>query len=53
MRWITWIWLFDFNIKHVLGRKYIVANNLLCRLYMILEVEEEEEEENIKDFMDA
>jgi len=54
IRWITWIRLFDFNIKYVLGKKYIVANGLSRRLYMILEIEEEDsKEEDIKDFVDT
>jgi hypothetical protein len=38
----------------MLGKKYIVANGLSRRLYIILEIEEEDsEEEDIKDFVDA
>jgi hypothetical protein len=37
-----------------LGKKYIAANGLSRRPYMILEIEEEDsEEEDIKDFVDA
>jgi hypothetical protein len=54
MRWITWIRLFDFNIKHMSRKKYITANGLSRRLYIILEIEEEDsKEEDIKDFVDA
>jgi hypothetical protein len=54
MRWITWIRLFDFDIKYVLGKKYIAANGLSRRPRMILEMEEEDsEEEDIEDFVDA
>jgi len=54
MRWITWIRLFDFNIKYMLGKKHIVANSLSYRLRIILEIKEEDsEEEDIKDFVDA
>jgi len=36
------------------GKKYIVANSLSRRLYMILEIKEEDsEEEDIKDFVDT
>jgi hypothetical protein len=36
------------------GKKYIVANSLSRRLYIILEIEEEDsEEEDIKDFVDT
>jgi hypothetical protein len=36
------------------GKKYIAANGLSRRLYMILEIEEEDsEEEDIKDFVDT
>jgi hypothetical protein len=38
----------------MLGKKYIVANSLSRRLYIILEVEEDDsKEEDIKDFVDA
>jgi len=36
------------------GKKYIAANSLSRRLYMILEIEEEDsEEEDIEDFIDT
>jgi hypothetical protein len=38
----------------VLGKKYIVANSLSYRLYIILEIEEEDsKEEDIEDFVDT
>jgi len=38
----------------VLRKKYIAANSLSRRLYIILEIEEEDsEEEDIKDFVDT
>jgi hypothetical protein len=38
----------------VLGKKYIVANSLSRRLRIILEIKEEDnEEEDIKDFVDT
>ena len=38
----------------MLGKKYIVANSLSRRLYIILEIEEEDsKEEDIKDFVDT
>jgi hypothetical protein len=38
----------------VSGKKHIVTNGLSRRLYIILEIEEEDsEEEDIKDFIDA
>jgi hypothetical protein len=38
----------------VSGKKYIAANSLSRRLYTILEIEEEDnEEEDIEDFVDA
>jgi hypothetical protein len=54
MRWIAWIRLFDFDVKHVSGKKYIAANGLSRRPRTILEMEEEDsEEEDIEDFVDA
>jgi hypothetical protein len=54
IRWITWIRLFNFNIKYILGKKYIAANGLSRRLRMILEIKEEDsEKEDIKDFIDT
>jgi len=36
------------------GKKYIVANSLSRRLYIILEIEEEDnKEEDIEDFVDT
>jgi hypothetical protein len=54
MRWIAWIRLFDFDVKHMSGKKYIAADGLSRRPRMILEMEEEDsKEEDIKDFVDA
>jgi hypothetical protein len=54
MRWIAWIRLFDFDVKHVSGKKHIAADGLSRRPRTILEVEEDDsEEEDIEDFVDA
>jgi hypothetical protein len=54
MRWIAWIRLFDFDIKHVSGKKYTTANGLSRRPRIILEIEEEDsKEEDIEDFVDT
>jgi hypothetical protein len=54
MRWIAWIRLFDFDVKHVSGKKHTAADGLSRRLRTILEMEEEDsEEEDIEDFVDA
>ena len=31
IRWLAWIRLFDFNIRHVSGYKYIIINGLSRR----------------------
>lgn len=31
-RWLAWIWLFDFKVKHVPGRKHTAADGLSQRL---------------------
>ena len=32
IRWLTWIRLFDFNVRHVLNKKYIAADELFRKL---------------------
>lgn len=51
-RWIAWIQLFDFEVRHIPGKKNLVADGLSRRPLGVLE-EEEEDEEDIDDYIDA
>ena len=53
VRWIAWIQLFDFKVKHVPGKKHTAANGLSRRGATPEEMEQEAEEENIDDFIEA
>ena len=51
-RWIAWIQLFDFDVRHVPGKANMVADGLSRRPLGPLE-EEDQDEEEIEDFIDA
>lgn len=51
-RWIAWIRLFDFDLRHVPGKKHSVAD-ALSRRPRNEEEEEEKEEVDVDDFIDA
>ena len=51
-RWLAWIHLFDFDVRHVSGKNQTAADGL-SRRPPTLQDEEGEEEENIDDFIAA
>lgn len=52
-RWIAWIRLFDFDIKHVPGNKHTAADGLSRRPRTKSDDRDELEEQDIEDFIDA
>ena len=50
--WLTWIKLFDFNIKHVFDKKHTITDDLFRRFRNFLNNINETHEENIDDFID-
>lgn len=50
--WIGWIRLFDFEVKHVPGKKDTAADGLSRRVATDQEMEEEAEEEDIDDLLE-
>ena len=50
-RWLTWIKLFDFNMKHVFDKKYIIVDDFSRRFRNFLNDINETHEKNIDDFM--
>ena len=53
VRWIAWIRLFDFEVKHVAGRKHTAADGLSRRPHTEEEIRAEQQEQDIDDFIDA
>lgn len=51
-RWLAWIRLFDFDVRHVAGKKNAVADGLSRRPLGPGEVEDQDEED-IEDFIDG
>ena len=52
IRWLTWIRLFDFDVRHVLGKKYTAADELFRRPREFSNDIDEVHEKNIDDFID-
>ena len=52
-RWIAWIQLFDFDVKHVAGKKHTAADGLSRKPPTEDDIREREMEEDIEDFIDA
>jgi hypothetical protein len=52
-RWLAWIQLFDFKVRHVSGKKHTAADGLSRRPATLLEEQEAEEEEDIDEFITA
>ena len=53
MKWVAWIRLFDFEVKHIPGKKHTAANGLSRRGATPDKMKEEAKEEDIDDFIDA
>ena len=52
-RWIAWIRLFDFDVKHIAGKKHTAADGLSRRPATQDDVEEAAKEPDIEDFIEA
>ena len=50
--WLTWICLFDFNVRHVFDKRHIMADELFRRLRELSNDIDEIHEKNIDDFID-
>ncbi len=50
-KWIVWIRLFDFDVRHILGNKYTAADGLSRRLSTEKDLAEAEFEEDIDNFI--
>ena len=53
MRWITYIKMFDFTVKYVLGIKHTIADSLSRRLCTNQDTEEQALKGEIDDFIDT
>ena len=51
-RWIAWIQLFDFDVKHVAGKKHTAADGLSRKPVTEEDIRERENEQDIEDFID-
>ena len=51
-RWSTWIYLFNFNVRHVFDKRHTAADELFRRFYESLNNIDEVYEKNIDDFID-
>ena len=52
IRWLTWICLFDFNVRHVLDKRHIATDELFRKLCEFLNDIDKVHEKNINDFID-
>jgi len=52
-RWLAWIHLFDFDVRHVPGKKHTAADGLSRRPATLLDEQEAENEEDIDEFIAA
>ena len=50
--WLTWIRLFDFDVRHVLDKKHTATDELSRRLCEFSNDIDEVHEKNINDFID-
>ena len=51
-RWLTWIHLFDFNIRHVLDKRHIATDEFFRKSCELSNDIDEIHEKNIDDFID-
>jgi hypothetical protein len=49
-RWLAWIRLFDFDVRHVAGRKHLAADGLSRRPWV--PEDDKESEEDVEEFLD-
>ena len=52
-RWLAWIRLFDFEVRHVAGKKHTAADGLSRKPVTQTDLEDQEREEEIDDFIAA
>lgn len=52
-RWIVWIRMFDFSVRHASGAKISAADGLSRRPATLEEMEEAKEDEDVEEFLDA
>ena len=52
IRWLTWIRLFNFDVRHVLDKKHTATDELSRRSRELLNDIDEVHEKNIDDFID-
>ena len=52
IRWLTWIKLFAFNIKHVFNKKYTIVDDLFQQFWSFSNDINKIYEKNIDDFID-
>jgi hypothetical protein len=50
-RWLVWIWLFDFEVRHVLDIKHIAADDLFKKSSSLNDFKKVAEKKNIDDWM--
>jgi hypothetical protein len=53
IRWLAWIRLFDFDIRHILEIKHTAANGFSRRFRTKSDNDDEENKINIDNFIDA
>jgi hypothetical protein len=53
IRWLAWIQLFNFEVRHISGKKHTAADGLSRRPATLLEEQEVEEKEDINKFITA
>ena len=51
IRWLAWIRLFDFNVRHVLDKKYTATNELFRKFHDLSNNIDKVYTENINDFI--
>ena len=51
-RWIAWIQLFDFDVKHIPGKKHTAADGLSRKPPTEGDIRERKMEPNIEEFID-
>ena len=52
IRWLTWVRLFNFNVRYIFDKKHTAANELSRKLYKLSNDIDKVHEKNIDDFID-